>query len=245
MPKSENQLNWGTIVNKSCARHGSGRSNMRKSKDEKCIEEVIRNTFNAVQDAYNFQKECFPDLNNPQRRKLSRIVFPKKRNNTTRISEQELRGVFVEQLNNKINEDDWDVYYSIETPTRVAYSGFCKGKKPGQDNDNGRSGEFDLVIFNEKLQRIALIEFKANNASNHNHLKDFVKLNNKKEGDDNVLRYFIEIVKSFDKGTLSNLHGKTEGNEPMFRCWSLDEKKDITTEICVAPIKKKTNNFLQ
>jgi len=212
---------------------------MRKSKDENCIEEIIKNTFHAVQDAYSFQKECVPDLDNPKRRKLSRIVFPKKRNETTRISEQELRGVFVEQLNKKINEGDWDVYYSIETPTHAPYSGFCKGGKPGQDNDNGRSGEFDLVIFNNRLKRIALIEFKANNASYHEHEKDFVKLSNKAEGDDNVFRYFIEIVNSFDKGTLSSLHGKMEGYEQMLRCWSLGEGKDITNEICLATIKKR------
>ena len=212
---------------------------MRQSKDEKCIEEVIGNTFKAIQDAFNFQKENAPDLDNPHRQKLSRIVFPKKRNNTTRISEQELRGAFVEQLNKKTIESNWDVYYSIETPTRVAYSGFCKGGKPGQDDNNGRSGEFDLVIFNNRLERIALIEFKANNASEHDHEKDFVKLNNNKEGNDKVLRYFIEMVKSYDNGTLSSLHGKIERNEPMFRCWSLEKGRDITKEICAAPIKEK------
>lgn len=211
---------------------------MRQSKDEKCIEEVIGNTFKAVQDAFIYQTEKVPDLDNPQRQKLSRIVFPKKRDETTRISEQELRFVFVEQLNKKIIEEDWNVFYSVETPTLDGYSGFSEGETPRQD-DNGRSGEFDLVIFNEKMQRIALIEFKANNASEHDHEKDFVKLNNNKEGNDKVLRYFIEMVKSFDNGTLSSLHGKIERNEPMFRCWSLEKGRDITKEICAAPIKEK------
>lgn len=213
---------------------------MRQSKDEKCIEDVIGNTFNAIQDAYNFQRENAPDLDNTHRQKLSRIVFPQKRDKSTRISEQELRCVFVEQLNKKINENDWDVYYSIETPTRDAYSGFQEGKEPPKQDDKGRSGEFDLVIFNEKMKRIALVEFKANNASTRDHKKDFVKLNNKKEGDGGVLRYFIEMVKSYDNGTLSSLHGKIERNESLFRCWSLDEEgKDITKEICSATIKEK------
>ena len=134
----------------------------------------------------------------------------------------------------KINEG-WDVFYSVETPTRGAYKGFRRGETPRQD-ESGRSGEFDLVIFNNRLERIALIEFKANNASDHEHMKDFVKLNNPTEGD--ALRYFIEIVKSYGNGTLSSLRSKTEGNKPMFRCWSLDEGKDITKDICTATIKK-------
>lgn len=201
------------------------------------IEEIVQKTFEAIQDAYNYQTENDPKLDNLNRQKLSRIVFPQKRDETTRISEQELRFVFVEQLNIQIHEG-WDVYYSVETPTQEAYEGFKNGGTPKQDED-GRSGEFDLVIFNNRLERIALIEFKANNASYHEHEKDFVKLNNENEGDDNVLRYFIEIIKNFDKGTLSSLHGKMEGNEPMFKCWSLDKSMDITNEICLAPIKKK------
>lgn len=204
------------------------------TKAKESIEEIVRNTFEAIQDAYNYQTEKAPKLDYPNRQRLSRIVFPQKRDNTTRISEQELRFVFVEQLIKKIQEG-WDVYYSIETPTRGTYSGFSNGETPKQDVE-GRSGEFDLVIFNNRLERIALIEFKANNASDHEHIKDFCKLNNPKEGV--VLKYFIEIVKSFDKGTLSSLHSKTKGNEPIFRCWSLGEGKDITKDICKATIKE-------
>ena len=193
------------------------------------IEEIIHNAFEAIQDAYTYQMENSPRLDDPNRQKLSRVVFPRKRDMSTRISEQELRCVFLEQLNKQIAEG-WDVYYSFETPTQDAYKGFSKGGKPERD-EGGRSGEFDLVVFDSQLHRIALIEFKANNAPSHDHLKDFVKLNNAKEGDNSVLRYFIEIVKTYDEKTLSNLHDKTMGNEPMFRCWSLEEGKDVTEEI--------------
>lgn len=201
----------------------------RNTKNKECIEEIIRNTFEAIQDAYNYQTENVPKLDFPNRQRLSRIVFPQKRDDTTRISEQELRFVFVEQLNKKINEG-WDVYYSVETPTYGAYSGFSNGETPKRD-EKGRSGEFDLVIFDNRLKRIALIEFKANNATEHEHIKDFVKLNNPEEGDNNVYRYFIEIVKSYNNGTLSSLKDKTKSNEPMFKCWSLEEGKDITEDI--------------
>lgn len=201
---------------------------------KQCIDEIIVNTFKAIQDAYNYQKENDSELGNPNSEKLTRIVFPKKRDKTTRISEQELRCIFIEQLNKKIN-DGWDVYYSVETPTQDTYSGFSKGEFPRQDN-NGRSGEFDLVIFNNQLKRIALIEFKANNSTALEHLKDFVKLNNPNEG--NALKYFIEIVKSYHHGTLLNLRSKTKGCESMFRCWSLDKGMDITKDICIAQINK-------
>ncbi len=207
---------------------------MRKTEER--IEEIIRNTFNAIQDSFNYQKESSPNLNDPKRQKLSRIVFPRKRKEPIRVSEQELRFIFVEQLNKRIAEG-WDVYYSVETPTKDRYSGFknVKNAQPKQD-PQGRSGEFDLVIFNNRLERIALIEFKANNASDHEHLKDFVKLNNPNEGKN--LRYFIEIVNSYDDGTLSSLNSKTKDYEFMFRCWSLDKGKDITKDIYKASIKK-------
>lgn len=202
--------------------------NSQKS-DRINIEEVIENAFKAIQDAYNYQKENNPKLNDLKRQKLSRIVFPKKRDGSTRISEQELRCVFVEQLNRKIKEG-WNVYYSVETPTNGTYSGFSNGGTPKPD-DNGRSGEFDLVIFDDQLKRIGLIEFKANNASLFDHKKDFVKLNNSEEGTEDVLRFFIEIIKSSDDGTLLNLQYKIKGNESMFRCWCLKDERDITEDI--------------
>ena len=201
--------------------------------DKECIEEAIKSTFDALQDAYLYQQEASPKPTDAKRQCRSRIVFPKKRKRkgeVTRISEQELRFVFVEQLNKKI-EKDWDVFYAVETPTKDSYSGFSKGQNPKQDN-NGRSGEFDLVVFNNQLKRIALIEFKANNASSHDHKKDFIKLNNPKEGGTDVLRYLIEIVNAYDMGTLSRLHSKIAGNESIFRCWSLRDGRDITEEIC-------------
>jgi hypothetical protein len=203
--------------------------NTRNTRNKECIEEIIRNTFEAIQDAYNYQTENAPKLDSPSRQRLSRIVFPQKRDDTTRISEQELRFVFVEQLNKKI-EKGWDVFYAVETPTKDSYSGFSKGRDPRQD-ENGRSGEFDLVIFNNHMNRIALIEFKANNASSHDHKKDFVKLNNPKEGGKEVLRYLIEIVNAFDNRTLSRLHSKITGNESVFRCWSLKDGREITQDI--------------
>ena len=52
------------------------------------------------------------------------------------------------------------------------------------------TASFDLVILNRKEEKLALIEFKAKNAHNHEHAKDFCKLMNPAEGE-NALRYFI------------------------------------------------------
>ena len=61
------------------------------------IENVIRRSFNILQKVYEQQQEIMGgetvfDSN-------SRILFPKYRSGETRFSEQELKFIFVEQLN--------------------------------------------------------------------------------------------------------------------------------------------------
>lgn len=186
------------------------------------IENVIETTYKIIQSVYENQQENNPPKTNmtaPQ----SRIIFPKYRNGKTRFSEQELRFVFVEQLNKEISKG-WNVYYSIETPTSKKYK-FKDEKKPIVINDNdkgGQSAQFDLVIHDSNYNRIALIEFKANNASVEHHEKDFFKLSN--EGSNKVLTYFLEIVKSSDNGTSNNLLEKKRNFRGNFRCWSCEKK---------------------
>lgn len=194
---------------------------------KKHIENVIDRTFEIIKNVYDNQQE-----KNGLKGESSgsRIIFPMKRDGETRISEQELRFIFVEQLNKKIQEG-WDIYYSVETPTRDTY--YFKGDNPAR-KDDGQSANFDLVIHNSNYSRIALIEFKANNPEEHEYKKDLAKLNNEKEGD-GLLRYFIEIVKASDSGTYKNIHGKIQGCESIFRCYSLDGKGEITYNIFRAP----------
>lgn len=188
------------------------------------IEKVITNTFAVIQEVYDYQKKGGEVFLTSSKR--SRLIFPEKRDGTLRISEQELRFIFVEQLNQEINTG-WNVFYSVETPTSDTY---CFDGIPRPD-ETGRSAQFDLVIHDENFKRIALIEFKANNADEHDHYKDFVKLNNSIESDENTLRYLIEILKNADQGTLKSLHDKTKGNEDIFRCYSLDKGSEITKAI--------------
>ena len=210
---------------------------------KKHINNIIKNAFERLQYAYNNIKEteAKSSSDNPK----SRLVFPcYSDNKRTRISEQELRFCFTEAFNEYFENKNIPIYYSVETPTRKNYSGFSKSKecpnpKP-QPNDDGRSGEFDLVIYEleeYKLKRRCLIEFKANNASKLDHKKDFVKLNNpdewSKDGDHDVeLRYFIELIYGYNAKTLENLGKKTVNKKGTnFVCYSLRDKKKISCEI--------------
>jgi hypothetical protein len=191
--------------------------------DKEHIENVILRTFDILKEVYNNQQELEPPKQT-NKKSRSRILFPmkrgeygKNRNKTNkpgvRISEQELRFIFVEQLNIEIgsNGSNWDVYYSVETPTIKKY--YFKKNPPRCDKD-GQSANFDLVIHNSFFERIALIEFKANNPDIHDYQKDFVKLTNKDEkGEKNndILRYFIQFVEN-TKG----LQTETSINDKMF-----------------------------
>ena len=95
-----------------------------------------------------------------------------------------------------------------------------------------------MVIFELEdniFKRRCLIEFKANNASKLDHKKDFVKLENSverkktvKEEEDVKLCYFIEILGSYNKGTISSLQGKTENKEKTeFICYSLNKGERV------------------
>jgi len=188
------------------------------------IENVIRRSFNILQKVYEQQQEIMGgetvfDSN-------SRILFPKYRSGGTRFSEQELKFIFVEQLNIEISENNWDVYYSVETPTKYRYK--FKGEKTPivyKEENKGQSAQFDLVIHDNKFNRIALIEFKANNAPISHHQKDFLKL--QEEGSENTLTYFLEVVKSSDIRTINNLKEKSSEYKGVFRCWSCSEGKFI------------------
>lgn len=197
------------------------------------VSKIIDLSFGIIQDVYHKQKECDGKPNGcPQ----SHILFPTKRDKSIRISEQELRFIFVEQLNVEI-QNGWDVYYSVETPTLDTY---CFSEDEPRIDPDGQSASFDLVIHDNSYNRIALIEFKANNADEKDHKKDILKLDNEKEKiqeeekgkrTTDVESFFIEIVKGSDLSTYKSLAKKIKGFKGTFRCYSLDENREITGEI--------------
>lgn len=209
---------------------------MSTSEIKKAIDDIIDKSFKVIKNVYEFQKES-KTIN--KQKSLSgigsRILFPKysKHHNNSkerdRISEQELRFVFIEQLNKVARKHK--LYYSVETPTENAYV-FSKDKEgPKVDKKNGVSARTDLVIHkidNDKFRRVALIEFKALNPVETNYQKDFCKLENEKCD----LKYFIQIIKNSDTDTIDNIKKKiaNKKSDIIFRCYCLDRGVEIKLE---------------
>jgi hypothetical protein len=116
----------------------------------------------------------------------SSMVIPKKSNDKSeRLSEQEIRFLFVKELERR------EINYSVETPTIKKYN--------FTDSGNKRSGSLDLTIFHDvghKLERLCNIEFKSGTQSCKN---DFEKL--LREEEEGV---FIHFVSKCDKSTLTS-----------------------------------------
>lgn len=204
-------------------------NSMEKEVLKKHMDEIIRLTFSRLGAAYRNQEVI--DKTKFEKGG-SRLVFPSYYKNLkpteTRISEQELRFIFVEVFNAYCDWNKLDLYYSVETPTRDTYKNFANSQENPERAVDGRSAEFDLVIFDEQKKRRCLVEFKANNASVHDHWKDFVKLNNSNEANNDVLCYFIEVIKSYtengEKSTLKSLEGKIKNiiGKISFHCYALE-----------------------
>ena len=129
----------------------------------------------------------------------TRLVFPKYSGGTKmRVSEQELRFVFVELLQPLLKK--YDYYYSVETPTEDKYKFSNKGTYDKLTaSEDGQSASFDLTIKDSIGENIAIIEFKAKSASAHEYAKDLCKLWNPKEK--SKYKYFINLFEKIEKST--------------------------------------------
>lgn len=163
---------------------------------KKHIEAVIERTLSKLNSLYHRDGGGL---------ETTRLIFPrywvteedKRVEGEVRVSEQELRFMFVEELNKYCDAHrEWEVYYSVETPTSNSYQ---------LTGESQQSGCIDLCIHGKDLKRIALIEFKALNPSEHDHAKDAFKLKHEIEGE---FRYFIEIVKSHKSKTRGSIVDK-------------------------------------
>lgn len=171
---------------------------MDKNKLHACICDIIDKSFKRLAEIYKCNVVGKPS-------EVSRLIFPRYRvSNELRISEQELRFIFIEVFNQYCEENDIELLYSIETPSLDKYN----FKNNPQTSDNGQSAMFDLVIFDRSFTRRVLIEFKANNADEKSHRKDIVKLINPQEGSEDVLRCFIEVVENSNNRTIESLISK-------------------------------------
>lgn len=113
------------------------------------------------------------------------VIFPKLRNGGNRVSEQEARILFTQEL------DKLKVFYSVETPTTNTFN---------FTGSNKLSGNLDLCIYkieNNKFKKELLIEFKAHTKSCKN---DFEKLLHEPENGT-----LIHILKAIDNRTLNRV----------------------------------------
>ena len=207
---------------------------------KKHIDVIVENTFKTIIEVYRTQKENQKIGTNNNSSSSSRIIFPLKRESKDnkeefRISEQELRFVFVEEFN-KYCSKKWDAYYSVETPTSKRYDFSNKDNPCKVDYSNGQSAMVDFSIFlkeQDKLTRVALIEFKALNPDKQSYMKDYVKLLN----EDQKFVYFIMIVKSANDRTIKSIAEKIKASydnagldtekKVEFRCLDLGTGKEI------------------
>lgn len=206
---------------------------------KKHIDVIVENTFKTIIEVYRTQKENQKIVTNNN---SSRIIFPLKRESKDnkeefRISEQELRFVFVEEFNKYCSKKNWDAYYSVETPTSKRYDFSNKEKPCKVDYPKGQSAMVDFSIFlkeQDKLTRVALIEFKALNPDKQSYMKDYVKLLN----EDQKFVYFIMIVKSANDRTIKSIAEKIKASydnagldtekKVEFRCLDLGTGKEIS-----------------
>jgi hypothetical protein len=123
------------------------------------------------------------------------LIFPKKRDEEIRISEQESRVLFCDLLNSS------NYFYSVETPTEKSYK---------QTGKTYRSANSDLSLYtktNKKFKKVLNVELKALNPRKENIRKDIEKLMREE-----VPGNWFHTLKNIDRGTLPNLFIKIAGS---------------------------------
>lgn len=173
------------------------------------IAEVLDRTFQVLDKCYVYNDEATGKAN--LQASGSRLIFPcyskTFRNGNRRISEQELRFVFIEQFNQYCDETGWNAYYSVETPTEWKYR-FSGEAKPHKTEDNdGQSAMVDVCIHDNQGSRVCLIEFKAGNPEAFCYIKDLVKL--QEEGQ---LGFFVQLLEKQNSATWPSIIGKIESD---------------------------------
>ena len=130
------------------------------------IEEIIEKSFNDLIKAITTDGTS------------SQLIFPKYRNKTVRYSEQELKQIFLKNV-----EEDKNYFYSIETPTEYGYR-FSDTEMPlvketHEKDDKYESARFDVSLYskNNKDDLLTHVEFKYGNPDKKSGIcKDFLKL---------------------------------------------------------------------
>ena len=129
-----------------------------------------------------------------------KLIFPNKiqaKENIRRISEQELRLLFIEEFKKTHHE----LSYSIETPTKEKYK-FGKSYNDIKISKTGQSALIDICVFKREdktYHRLLNIEFKHKNTAIKNIAKDIVKLISEEQNG-----VFIHLLNNTNRSTLCN-----------------------------------------
>lgn len=190
---------------------------------ERHLTAILDKTFSVIDAVYqcNYESAGTALIKNTG----SRIIFPSYRKGEIRVSEQELRFVFVEQFNKYCdNNVDFDAFYSVETPTEEKYV-FSNKSDPHKvildSDEKGKSAMVDLTIHSASGERICLMEFKSHNPEPFAYNKDFAKLNGERASG-----IFVQILENANGRTIKSIRKKTQGlEETGYVCHCMNTKK--------------------
>jgi hypothetical protein len=168
----------------------------------------------------------------------SKLIFPQYSVNEKkrRVSEQEARFIFIREI-----EQNYEGYYSVETPTILPYRFSIKGEKLEHpqimsqfctykgDENGGRSGEIDVCLYDNNGKRVHLIEFKSDLASPFEMEKDFLRLKYE-PFECEATNYFVHIKEKHENQTIKTL---IERYKNVFNLKVADKKKENKVKVFV------------
>jgi len=147
-----------------------------------------------------------------------------------RISEQELRILFIEEFKIKYP----GLFYSIETPTTGKFS-FGKTYEDIKVKNEGQSASHDMCVFEKNAtnyERIMNIEFKHRNSGIKKTGKDILKLIREEQNG-----AFIHLLDNTNNGTLVSIFEKLSNCFTRFHPEWINENKTI--QLVILSLKQK------
>ena len=184
------------------------------------IEELIEKSFNDLIKAITTDGTS------------SQLIFPCYRDGNERRSEQELRQIFLRNV-----EEDKTYFYSVETPTEYVYC-ISNSEKPivkeeHETGDHHRSGNYDVTLYSEnKIESLlTCIEFKHGYQDEEDICKDFLKLakevNLTKEKKNFFIHYYYVEENNWKSETFSNLFEKYHNSVDEIEN-KIEDKEDLS-----------------
>lgn len=177
-----------------------------------------------IGDLYKINKElCYSlwylvGVNSQPDPQSPKLIFPKKRDEEIRISEQESRILFCNLL------EDTGYYYSIETPTVKSYQ--LSGKVP-----LSALSDLSLYTFDDKFEKVANVEFKA-----HNPPKKHIKKDVEKIVKEEIPANWFHTLKNVDSKTLVSLFNNLKES---FIELKGDRTRELSVLFCFCVLEKR------